>query len=161
MRVVAGRAGFTLIEMMVVICILAIILVTGVPLTVDWVHSAQTREARNKLEQAYGIAKAIAARNPCAIEGSAAAVALQLTATKVTVVLPGNSSSCDFLRGNPNPQWSATLPAGITLTSGGVPASQSVPVELELSNRGSPTGGDTEFRITKGSPANEEKGTLL
>ena len=59
--------GFTLIELMVTLAILAMLLLMAAPLAADWVHGARTLQARGTLVQGFENAKALALRNPCAI----------------------------------------------------------------------------------------------
>ena len=58
--------GFTLIELMVTLAILAMLLLMAAPLAADWVHGARTLQARGTLVQGFAHAKALALRNPCA-----------------------------------------------------------------------------------------------
>jgi len=55
--------GFTLIEMMVTIGLVAFLMTLGVPLAREWVQSAHQREAAGLMTEALGRAK----RLPCAI----------------------------------------------------------------------------------------------
>lgn len=70
-----AQAGLTLIELMVTLTVMAFLLLLGVSLGGDWVNGSRTQQARGDLEQGWGVAKALALRNPCQThEGQAAAV---------------------------------------------------------------------------------------
>lgn len=155
--------GFTLIELLVVVALLAMALLAAAPLASDWVSGAQKRESRSKLEQAYGMAKALATRNPCGVRDSSAAAALLKVTVEgaqasVSVALPGDSSSCSFLSAHANPQWTATLPPGVSVSITDVTAAQDAPATLSLSNRGSALAA-SNFLLRKGG-GDDEKGDL-
>lgn len=155
--------GFTLIELLVVVSLLAMLLLAAAPMASDWVNGAHKRESRSKLEQAYGVAKALATRNPCGIrDSSAAAAMLKVTVegaqATVSVTLPGDSSSCSFLSSQANPQWTAQLASGVSVKIGETTATKDDPLTLSLSNRGYPL-AKTNFLLTKGS-GDDEKGDL-
>lgn len=140
------------------------LLLAAAPMASDWVNGARTRESRSKLEQAYGMAKALATRNPCGArnsgsESSALTVALEGTQTTVTVTLPGDSSSCSFLASHPNPQWTALLPPGVAISIHKAAPEEGKAVKLTLDNRGI-AGSETDYLITKGGKGNDEEGQL-
>lgn len=153
---VLGHAqGFTLIELLVVVSLLAMVLLATAPLATSWASGAQKRESRSKLEQAYGMAKALALRNPCGIRDSSATAAqmkvtVDGTQATVTVLLPGDSSSCSFLTGQANPQWTVQLAPGVSVLMDTTTATSGTPLTLSLSNRGAPL-GKTNFSLRKGS----------
>ncbi len=55
--------GFSLIELMVVVALLAFLLMLAVPFTNTWSANAKLRDAENQLHQGVGRAKALALRN--------------------------------------------------------------------------------------------------
>lgn len=165
-----GRAfaqGFTLIELLVVVSLLAMLLLAAAPMASDWVNNAHKREARSKLEQAYGVAKALATRNPCGIRDSSAAAALlkvtvEGTQATVTVALPGDNSSCSFLSAQANPQWTAQLASGVNVKIDEATATKDTPLTLSLNNRGitlSSSDTKTRFVLKKGD-GDDEVGNL-
>lgn len=162
-RLVRQRTqGFTLIELLVVVTLLAMVLMAAAPMASDWANGAQKRESRSKLEQAYGMAKALATRNPCGVRDSSAAaaqlkVSIEGSQTIVSVALPGDSSSCSFLSSHANPQWTAPLPPGVSVSITDVTATQDTPITLSLSNRGSALAA-SNFLLRKGG--DDEKGDL-
>lgn len=162
-RLARERAqGFTLIELLVVVTLLAMVLMAAAPMASDWANGAQKRESRSKLEQAYGVAKALATRNPCGVRDSSSAaaqlkVSIEGSQASVSVTLPGDSSSCSFLSSHANPQWTAQLPRGVSVSITDVTATQDTPITLSLSNRGSPLAA-SNFLLRKGD--DDEQGDL-
>ena len=155
--------GFTLIELMVTLAILAMLLLMAAPLAADWVHGARTLQARGTLVQGFENAKALALRNPCAdpnATGTPAAAALEAkiegtTVTLNVLALPQGVSGCA-----PNPQWTARLPDGVGLTlNDTLLTTSSTPLTVNLDNRGLPA-ASTPFILRRGGHQNDETGTL-
>ena len=156
-----AASGFTLIELLVTLAILAVLALAAVPLTVDWVHSARTLEARGLLLQGYAAAKAVALRNPCAAPADDGAAALQASPDGTTVTLRVTADECSYLQDHPNRQWSAPLPGGVALTlDGTLLDADSTPLTLELNNRGLPDATSATFTLSRGGSQNDETGTL-
>ena len=158
--------GFTLIELMVTLAILAMLLLMAAPLAADWVHGARTLQARGTLVQGFENAKALALRNPCAdpnATGTPPAAALQAQTDGATVtlnVLAQGGSGCALLGARPNPQWTARLPDGVGLTlNGTLLTTSSTPLTVNLDNRGLPA-ASTPFILRRGGHQNDETGTL-
>ena len=160
--------GFTLIELMVTLAILAMLLLMAAPLAADWVHGARTLQARGTLVQGFENAKALALRNPCAdpnATGTPAAAALEAkiegtTVTLNVLALPQGVSGCALLDARPNPQWTARLPDGVGLTlNGTLLTTSSTPLTVNLDNRGLPA-ASTPFILRRGGHQNDETGTL-
>ena len=161
--------GFTLIELMVTLAILAMLLLMAAPLAADWVHGARTLQARGTLVQGFENAKALALRNPCAdpnATGTPAAAALEAkiegtTVTLNVLALPQGVSGCALLDARPNPQWTARLPDGVGLTlNGTLLTTSSTPLPPEkLDNRGLPA-ASIPFILRRGGHQNDETGTL-
>lgn len=112
--------GFTLIEVMVVIGLVAFLMTLGVPLAREWVQSAHQREAKGALEEALGRAKALALRNPQGLtDQTLPAAAVCLTAGKLVVVSgSAQKTTCDA-----KAEWTRPLPsdASIVLTQTNIP----------------------------------------
>ncbi len=110
------RGGFTLIEMMVVVAILALLLAAGMPFTRNWAKSNQQMQTRNVVQNAVAEARAIALRNPDQATSDVAASELQRTlnpdGTQTLGVFPAGAASA---------VWTATLPAdaAVQLYAGG------------------------------------------
>lgn len=160
--------GFTLIELMVTLAILAMLLLMAAPLAADWVHGARTLQARGTLVQGFENAKALALRNPCAdpnATGTPAAAALEAkiegtTVTLNVLALPQGVSGCALLDARPNPQWTARLPDGVGLTlNGTLLTTSSTPLTVNLDNRGLPA-ASIPFILRRGGHQNDETGTL-
>ena len=165
--------GFTLIELMVTLAILAMLLLMAAPLAADWVHGARTLQARGTLVQGFENAKALALRNPCAAPDPdaadphtalhAAALQAETDGTTVTLnvlALPQGVSGCALLGARPNPQWTARLPDGVGLTlNGTLLTTSSTPLTVNLDNRGLPA-ASIPFTLRRGGHQNDETGTL-
>ena len=158
--------GFTLIELMVTLAILAMLLLMAAPLAADWVHGARTLQARGTLVQGFENAKALALRNPCeapnATGAHAAVLQAQTDGTTVTLnvlALPQGVSGCALLDARPNPQWTARLPDGVGLTLNGTLLTTGTPLTVNLDNRGLPA-ASIPFTLRRGGNQNDETGTL-
>lgn len=159
--------GFTLIELMVTLAILAMLLLMAAPLAADWVHGARTLQARGTLVQGFENAKALALRNPCAdpnATGTPAAAALEAkiegtTVTLNVLALPQGVSGCALLDARPNPQWTARLPDGVGLTLNGTLLTTGTPLTVNLDNRGLPA-ASIPFILRRGGHQNDETGTM-
>ena len=159
--------GFTLIELMVTLAILAMLLLMAAPLAADWVHGARTLQARGTLVQGFENAKALALRNPCGApnetQAYAAVLEAELDGTTVTLnvlALPQGVSGCALLGARPNPQWTARLPDGVGLTlNGTLLTTSSTPLTVNLDNRGLPA-ASIPFTLRRGGHQNDETGTL-
>ena len=158
--------GFTLIELMVTLAILAMLLLMAAPLAADWVHGARTLQARGTLVQGFENAKALALRNPCEAPNATGAHAAVLqaqtdgaTVTLNVLALPQGVSGCALLDARPNPQWTARLPDGVGLTLNGTLLTTGTPLTVNLDNRGLPA-ASIPFILRRGGPQNDETGTL-
>lgn len=98
--------GFTLIELMVVLAILATLLAAGMPFTRNWVKSNQQIQTRNVVQNALAQARALALRNPGLATSDTAATELRLQ-----VHSDGTQTLGLFPAGAATAVWSATLPA--------------------------------------------------
>lgn len=58
--------GFTLIELVITIAIMAMLLLVAMPFTSDWIDGTRQMRARSNLLEATGQARALAMRNPYA-----------------------------------------------------------------------------------------------
>ena len=66
-----ARAGFTLIELVVTLAIIAILAAAGLPFAKSWMDGTRKLQAASNLIEAVGQARAIAMRNPHAQSGAA------------------------------------------------------------------------------------------
>lgn len=89
--------GFTLIELMITVSIVAILAVTGIALTANWSKQTEINQTSMALQSAFQLAKAAAIRNASASEPTAIASQLCLDSTnnKLTVHRASNSAPAD------------------------------------------------------------------
>lgn len=66
-----SEKGFTLIELMIGVAIMAMLLLLAMPFTRDWIDSNRQLQARSVLWEAIAHARAIALRNPSGVADSA------------------------------------------------------------------------------------------
>ena len=155
----AAVAGFTLVELLVTITIMAVLLLGAVPVVNDWIHAAQAREARGRLVQGYGMAKALALRNPGQVGVPPAAAAglrvVTLDGVSTLLVCRESPAAAACAVGGASLVWESELPVGVRITIGGVTASASV----SITSRGIPT-TSTSYMVSRGGPQNDEAGTL-
>lgn len=85
--------GFTLIEVLIVIAIVALIVLVAVPLSGSWIRDANMLDAEGQLTQAVGRAKAAALRNKMAATGSNPVSAICLTAGNLLTVREGTAAN--------------------------------------------------------------------
>ncbi len=154
--------GFTLIELMVTIAIVAMLLALSGPLASDWVKSSQTHAARTQLIEGFDIAKALALRNPtnAALPAAAAGMRVSTNGTTTTVlVCTGSSAGSGCVAGGSSVQWSTTYSGLVTTTINGVAAAAGAPLTLDLDNRAEPL-SPTGFLLARGGSENNETGWL-
>ena len=121
MRSNGKTKGFTLIEMMITIGLVAFLLTLGVPLAREWVQSAHQRDAAGILNEALWRAKALALRNPQALtDQTLPAAAVCLIGTKVSVVAADTTQKTTC---NGNVEWARPLPSetSVVLTKTNIP----------------------------------------
>lgn len=157
-----GR-GLTLIELMVTLAVLAFLLLLGVTLGSDWVHSAHTQQARSDLEQGWGLAKALALRNPCQVVSEEASAYLQLTrapegdysAEVQAWGLPGN---CSYVAQRGGAEWSAALPDGVQVLLNGAVMEPGTQHRWLINSRGllAQSASNVEVVVRQGGTQNDE-----
>jgi prepilin-type N-terminal cleavage/methylation domain-containing protein len=96
----AHGAGFTLIELMITIAIMALLLLAALPFTRDWVDSNRQMQARHLMWEAMAQTRALALRNPQQVTGDAIAARLLRDQRSLQVL---RADSDDVL-------WSGQLP---------------------------------------------------
>ena len=147
-------AGFTLIELMVTLGVMAVLAVAGLPFASRWMQGSQQMQARYMLWMGVSHARALALRNPGATSGTAVAAKLQLVNGVLEVRGTGSATL----------MWSARLPSAVSVAladaNGGAGTGLSC---LGYDNRGQrvTTGGDCktlpgQSRVTVGLGGQED-----
>lgn len=103
------QSGFTLVELMITIALLAFLLMLGNPLTATWTAGAQQQSAESLIREGIGRAKALALRNPQQKNGGLAAVVLRLCSSDSTRELKLYRDP-DATCSTSNADWVAQLP---------------------------------------------------
>lgn len=97
-------AGFTLIELMVTLAVMAVLAAAGTPFALSWMDSNRQMQARNLMWEGISQARAVALRNPGgALQGGVSAK-LQRSGNTLTVLGAGSTVVL----------WTGELPAGAT-----------------------------------------------
>ena len=142
--------GVTLIELLVAVAILGILMLVGLPLTSSWIHGAQVSEAKSRLAQGYGLAKALSLRNPTKAQGTTAAASLVVDADNSAMyVCSGAAASCNASAATK--VWQTSIATGIAITYQPPTGSAVAMSSLEFSNTGAPSLSATQYTLTKGS----------
>ena len=101
----ADGAGFTLIELMITIAIMALLLLAALPFTRDWVDSNRQMQARHLLWEGMAQTRAYALRNPGKARSQEVAARLRHVNGQLQVMVTGQTA----------PSWAAKLPASASL----------------------------------------------
>jgi type IV pilus assembly protein PilA len=148
--------GFTLIEVLIVISILALIMLVAAPFSGSWVRDARLLETEGQLTQAMGRAKAAALRNGMGAMDANPVVAICKTNTNLVTVIEGISGTppnCSPAAGTQI--WQAQINTDVTVNVNSALLSC-----LCLDNKGAVTttgaacsacSTATEFSLTSGS----------
>lgn len=110
------QAGFTLIELMVVVALVGILAIMAGPLTSSWVDNAKLDHVVHLLSDGYGRAEAAALRNRQGIINGGAAAVLCLSSAGLALyeaVDENTSASCSG-----SAIWSASLPSDVQISAG-------------------------------------------
>lgn len=157
-----GR-GLTLIELMVTLAVLAFLLLVGISLGGDWLRSARTQQARSDLEQGWGLAKALALRNPCQVVSEEASAYLQLTRApaggySAEVQAWGVPGNCRYVAQRGGPEWSAQLPEGVQVLLNGTPMEAGTQHRWLINSRGllTQSASNVEVVVRQGGSQNDE-----
>lgn len=151
---VRRAAGFTFVELMVTIAILVLLLLAALPFTLSWVHSARANEAKAKVIQGHGLAKALALRNPTATRAPAAAAGLKLEGLTLYVCSGDPSDTTNCGAGKSLTTWQAVLLDNTVVSIGGASGANQT---FAIDNTGLPLSTAT-YSVTYRSES--EAGTL-
>ncbi len=159
------QRGFTLVELLVTLTITSLVLLASAPYLSDWTYSRQIKDANSKLLSAYGMAKALALRNPEAVPAAAPAAGIKVVtgaSTRALYVCKGDPASAACATGGANMLWSADFPAAISMTLGGSSVTSGSAVTLAINNRGVPTSGTVYgYTLSRGGSSNDVSRSLL
>lgn len=104
------NAGFTLIELMIVVLIVGLMLLVAAPFTSAWTDSATLTRGEGVVIQAIGRAKAAAQRNEGGVSSDRAAAAVCVSATNTISVLVANVATGADCTPTGDLLWSVNLP---------------------------------------------------
>ena len=159
------QQAYTLVELMITLTIMSFLLLACAPFLADWTYSSQVKDAQSKLLAGYGLAKALALRNPNAAQSNQTAAGIKVVtgASLSTVyVCKGDPSLSGCASSGANKLWSADFPSAVALTLGGSSVTASSSVTVSLNNRGVPTTGTVpSYTLARGVSANDATGSLL
>lgn len=112
--------GFTLVELLIVVAILAFLTLAAAPLSGAWVQDADLLKVEGEFTQAIGRAKASALRNQRAALASEPVTAICVSNTKVLTVLEGTQATAPNCGTPAGTQlWTAQLDSDVSVTSSG------------------------------------------
>ncbi len=165
MRIRRGQLGFSLVELMVTLSIMAVLLMASVPFMKDWTYSRQIKDAQSKLLSAYGLAKSLALRNPDAVQSNLTAAGLKIETSGALLqlyVCSGDPGSGNCASSGSSLLWSANFPSAVELTLGGTSVSGASATTVSLNNRAVPTSGTVlSYTLTVSGSAYDASGSLL
>ena len=111
--------GFSLIELMVTLALMAFLLFLGAPLTSAWNDGAQQQTAASLLRQGIGRAKAQALRNPGGVvnaeEPAAALCQIDQTLSLHRINKPNSGTASVDCSSSATVIWTAQLPSKATI----------------------------------------------
>ncbi len=162
-------SGFTLIELVVTLAIVAFLVLAVAPLASDWVYRSSTHAALTQVTQGFNVAKALALQNPNAVAVPTAAAGLKITTdgtTTTVYVCTGSSTGtgctgtgCTAATLGANVKWCTTYSGMVTTSLNAVAATTAAPLTLDFDNRGEPS-ASTAFTMTRGDSSSNETVTL-
>jgi type IV pilus assembly protein PilA len=111
------QRGFTLIEIMVVIGLVALLVLVVAPFGGNWMRDAELQDAESQLTQAIGRAKAAALRNKRGETSGGPVAAVCLSNTNIITLREGNSAAQVSCGASPTGDqlWQSQLKTHITV----------------------------------------------
>jgi Tfp pilus assembly protein FimT len=150
---------------MVSLAIMSFLLLVSAPFLSDWTYSRQIKDAQSKLLSGYGLAKALALRNPEGVTSGAAARFTPSAGSDNWLLYVCTASASVTACDGSNAVWKAEFPVGIALTlSTSAPSSCSTissVSSISIDNRGAPIGGALYYCMHRGEAANDVSGSLI
>lgn len=164
-RTLGRQAAFSLVEMMVSLAIMSFLLMVSAPFLSDWTYSRQIKDAQSKLLSGYGLAKALALRNPEGVTSDAAARITSSAGTDNWMLYVCAASATITTCDGSNAVWQADFPVSIALnlstSASSVCPTTSSAASISIDNRGNPTGGSRYYCLHRGGAANDVSGSLI
>jgi prepilin-type N-terminal cleavage/methylation domain-containing protein len=155
-------SGFTLIELVVTVSIVAFLVLAAAPLASGWVYRSTTHTALTQVTEAFNVAKALALQNPNAVAVPTAAAGMKITTdgtTTTVYICTGSSTGTGCAASGASVQWSTTYSGLVTTSLNAVAATTTTPLTLDFDNRGEPS-ALTAFTFTRGDSSSNESVTL-
>lgn len=115
---VSAHRGFTLVELLITLALIAIVALAAVPYTTAWINTANVQTSAASLEQAFAKAKALALRNPAGVSVGTPAASVKLVGNNLIVCsgAPGDAG-CAVAGGNM--VWLGNVTDGVAIQWGG------------------------------------------
>jgi prepilin-type N-terminal cleavage/methylation domain-containing protein len=162
-------SGFTLIEVVVTLAIVAFLVLATAPLASDWVSRSMTHTGLTQVTLGFNVAKAVALQNPNAVAVPTAAAGMKIATdgtTTTVYVCTGSSTgagctgtACAAATLGANVKWCTTYSGLVTTSLNAVAATTTTSLTLDFDNRGEPS-ALTAFTFTRGNSSNNETVTL-
>jgi hypothetical protein len=146
---------------------MSFLLLACAPFLTDWIYSSQVKDAQSKLLAGYGLAKALALRNPNAAQSNQAAAGIKVvigSSLSTVYVCKGDPSLAGCASSGSNKLWSADFPSAValTFTLDGSSVTVSSSATVVLNNRAMLTTGRVlNYTLAQGVSANDATGSLL
>lgn len=113
--------GFSLIELMVTLAVLALLTLAAMPFSGAWLDGQRQSQLRSALLEGISQARALALRNPHCLQADTEAVRLYYLYGQLRLIQPENSANCTDSPIWPNPEDEGTVPYWRSAIIGGNP----------------------------------------